>query len=131
MTLTLTIPARLVTDENNARFAEVELGRACSGCYKAGCQGKTHRIPVETVLNEGPVGVDIKALDLGLLMANSLGWPLVGLLLGAGVGHFWVVHEGLQLGLAIVGLGIGTVSCRAYAQSLIRIRSREDLPCLS
>ena len=131
MTLILTTPARLVTDENNSRFAEVEVGRACSGCFKAGCQGKTHRIPVESSLNEGLIGVDIKALDLGLLMVNSLGLPLIGLLLGAGLGHFWAVHEGLQLGLAIVGMGIGTVSCRAYAQSLIRIRRREALSCLS
>jgi hypothetical protein len=55
----------------------------------------------------------------------------MGLLLGAGLGHFWGLHEGLQFGLAILGLGIGRLSCRAYAQSLIHIRSREETSCSS
>ena len=77
------------------------------------------------------MGVDINALDFGLLLANSLGLPLMGLLLGAGLGRFWGVQEGLQLGLAIVGLGVGIVSCRAYSQSLIRIRRKEEVSCSS
>ena len=89
MTSTLTIPAQLVTDENNIRVAEVAIGRSCAGCHKAGCQAKAHRFPVDTSLSEGPVGVDINALDFGLLLANSLGLPLMGLLLGAGLGRFW------------------------------------------
>ncbi len=131
MTSTLTIPAQLVTDENNIRVAEVAIGRSCAGCHKAGCQAKAHRFPVDTSLSEGPVGVDINALDFGLLLANSLGLPLMGLLLGAGLGRFWGVQEGLQLGLAIVGLGVGIVSCRAYSQSLIRIRRKEEVSCSS
>lgn len=131
MTSTLTIPAQLVTDENNIRVAEVASGRSCAGCHKAGCQAKVHRFPVDTSLSEGPVGVDINALDFGLLLANSLGLPLMGLLLGAGLGRFWGVQEGLQLGLAIVGLGVGIVSCRAYSQSLIRIRRKEEVSCSS
>ena len=127
----LTVPAHLIIDENNIRIAEVASGRACAGCQKAGCRVKTHRIPVDTALNEGPIGVDIKALDFGLLLANSLGLPLMGLLLGAGLGHFWGLHEGLQFGLAILGLGIGRLSCRAYGQSLIHIRSREETSCSS
>ena len=131
MTSTLTIPAQLVTDEINIRVAEVASGRSCAGCHKAGCQAKAHRFPVDTSLSEGPVGVDINALDFGLLLANSLGLPLMGLLLGAGLGRFWGVQEGLQLGLAIVGLGVGIVSCRAYSQSLIRIRRKEEVSCSS
>ena len=131
MTSTLTIPAQLVTDENNIRVAEVAIGGSCAGCHKAGCPAKAHRFPVDTSLSEGPVGVDINALDFGLLLANSLGLPLMGLLLGAGLGRFWGVQEGLQLGLAIVGLGVGIVSCRAYSQSLIRIRRKEEVPCSS
>jgi len=77
------------------------------------------------------VGVDINALDFGLLLANSLGLPLMGLLLGAGLGRFWGVQEGLQLGLAIVGLGVGIVNCRVYSQSLIRIRRKEEVSCSS
>ncbi|MDA9281830.1 hypothetical protein N9Q14_04365 [Pseudomonadales bacterium] len=114
----LTVPAHLIIDENNIRFAEVASGQSCAGCQKAGCRAKTHRIPVD-------------ALDFGLLLANSLGLPLMGLLLGAGLGHFWGLHEGLQFGLAILGLGIGRLSCRAYAQSLIHIRSREETSCSS
>jgi positive regulator of sigma E activity len=121
----------LVTDENNIRVAEVASGRSCAGCHKAGCQAKAHRFPVDTSLSEGPVGVDINALDFGLLLANSLGLPLMGLLLGAGLARFWGVQEGLQLGLAIVGLGVGIVSCRAYSQSLIRIRRKEEVSCSS
>ena len=131
MTSTLTIPAQVVTDENNIRVAEVAGGPSCAGCHKAGCQSKAHRFPADTSLSEGPVGVDINALDFGLLLANSLGLPLMGLLLGAGLGRFWGVQEGLQLGLAIVGLGVGIVSCRAYSQSLIRIRRREEVSCSS
>ena len=56
---------------------------------------------------------------------------LCALLLGAGLGRFWGVQEGLQLGLAIVGLGVGIVSCRAYSQSLIRIRRKEEVSCSS
>lgn len=127
----LTIPAQLVIDENNRRFAEVAAAAMCSGCHKAGCQVKPHRFPVDSSLHEGAIGVAIKTQDFTLLLANSLGLPLMGLLLGAGVGRFWDLHEGLQLGLAIVGLGIGMLSCRGYTQSMIRIRRREEGPCLS
>jgi len=129
LTSTFTIPAQLVTDENNRLFAEVASALSCSGCHKAGCQAEGRRFPVTTSVSEGPVAVDIKVSDFGLLLVNSLGLPLIGLLIGAGLGRFWGVHEGLQFGLAIAGLGLGVVSCRAYAQSMIRISSRKEAPC--
>jgi len=66
----LTVPAHLIIDENNIRFAEVASGRACAGCQKAGCRAKTHRIPVDTALNEGPIGVDIRSLRLWVVIGK-------------------------------------------------------------
>lgn len=125
----MTIPARLIRDENNALFAEISAEQACSGCHKASCQTKAHRFPVDARFKEGSVAVDIAIKDFALLLANSLGLPLMGLLLGAGIGRYWGMHEGFQLGLAVLGLGLGALSCRGYAQSMIRIRSSEEALC--
>ena len=110
-------------------FAVVSARQSCSGCHKANCAAVSHRFPVDSALGQGPIAVDIAAKDLALLVVNSLGLPLVGLMLGVFVGRYVGLHEGLQLVLAVIGLSLGALSCRGYAQSIINIYRVEEEVC--
>ena len=55
------------------------------------------------------------------LLRSSLVLPVVGLILGAVVGHLWLGHDAAVLALSAGGLFAGTLGCRRVTSDAFEV----------
>ncbi len=114
------IKARVV-EEELAKLIVVNEPIHCSGCAVGGCGGKPVTLAMSSPLSEGEVILELSPRNLGLVLLNSLGLPLIGMVAGIIAGAAMQWGEGSQFVLGCLGFGMLAAGCRVFESSLITV----------
>ena len=98
----------------------VEAPASCHGCRGCGLRSSTREINLSPPRElPGPVDIEVTARSQLFLLGNSLLLPLAGFVAGAAIGSSLSAGDIGSVAMAVAGLGLGMVLCRAGGEERI------------